>query len=337
MVIGEERFPPKQVIAIAYHEASGVMPHPSEFRGGINGRAFSKLEELGFVIQPKPSSTSTWLFQGNPDRFDIDSYLNSRTEFCWTVNQHRKHIKAGDRVYIWRSGNDAGIIAVAQAISNVDLLPDDAREFWHGADDAASGPTQRVKLKLLHSLVDAPLPRAKLQEVLPDFHFIKSPKGTNFEVTPEENEVIESLLGIEYLQIASELEEPPRDVSSLPDSDREALETARSRSGKEGAKKLYTHYKRERDTSLGKAAKKVFRAKNGKLCCEACDFEPEPIFGFEIIEAHHRIPLSQSLEGRLTTSEDFILLCPSCHRAIHKIDDCDFDKLKQMVTAGQKK
>ena len=331
VVVGDERFPPKQVIALAYHEATGSTPAPSEFKGGKRGRAFNKLEEHGFVIEPKPASTSAWLFQGNPDKFDVDGYLASRTEFCWTVNQHRKLIKAGDRVYIWRSGKDAGIVAVAQAISNVALLPDDAREFWRGVSDEASGPTQRVKLKLLINLADSPLPRAKLREELPGFHFIKSPQGTNFAVTPEENQVIESLLGIESLRIASELEVQPRDVSSLPASDREALEVARSKSGAEGARKLYTHYKRERDTSLGKAAKKAFRAKNGKLCCEACGFEPEPIFGFEIIEAHHKVPLSQSIEGRVTTAEDFILLCPSCHRAIHKLPECDFLELRRLV------
>jgi hypothetical protein len=332
VVVGEERFPPKQVIALAYHEATGITPAPSEFKGGKKGRAFNKLEEHGYVIEPKLVSTSAWLFQGNPDKFDVDGYLASRTEFCWTVNQHRKLIKAGDRVYIWRSGKDAGIVAVAQAISNVALLPDDAREFWRGVSEESSGPTQRVRLKLLIILVDAPLPRARLREELPGFNFIKSPQGTNFAVTSEENQVIESLLGIESLQIASDLEVQPSDVTSLTASDREALEAARGKSGNEGARKLYTHYKRERDSSLGKAAKKAFRAKNGKLCCEACGFEPEPIFGFEIIEAHHRLPLSQSPEGRLTTPEDFILLCPSCHRAIHKITDCNFAELKRLMS-----
>lgn len=331
VVVGGERFPPKQVIALAHHEATGVMPAPSEFKGGKRGRAFNKLEEHGFLIEPKPASTSAWLFQGNPEKFDVDGYLASRVEFCWTVNQHRKLIKAGDRVYIWRSGKNAGIVAVAQAISNVALLADDAREFWRGVGDEASGPTQRVKLKLLINLVDSPLLRAKLREELPGFHFIKSPQGTNFAVTPEENQVIESLLGIESLQLARELEAQPRDISSLPPSDREALEATRSKSGAEGARKLYTHYKRERDPSLGRAAKKAFRAKNGKLCCEACAFEPEAVFGFEIIEAHHRVPLSQSVEGRVTSAEDFILLCPSCHRAIHKLPECDFGELRRLV------
>ena len=331
VVIGEERFPPKQVIALAYNEATGITPAPSEFKGGKKGRAFNKLEEHGFVIEPKPESTAAWLFQGNPDKFDVDGYLASRTEFCWTVNQNRKLIKSGDRVYIWRSGKDAGIVAVAEVISEVMLLPDDAREFWLESGGEESSPTQRVKLKLLLNRAESPLTRATVREELPDFNFIKSPQGTNFKVTPDENLVIERLLGIESLQIATELEVQPRDVSSLPASDREALEVARGKSGTEGARKLYTHYKRERDTSLGKAAKKAFRAKNGKLCCEACGFEPESVFGFEIIEAHHRVPLSQSVEGRVTTAEDFILLCPSCHRAIHKLPECDFVKLCELV------
>lgn len=331
VVVGDERFPPKQVIALAYHEATGITPAPSDFKGGKGGRAFNKLEEFGFVVEPKPKFASTWLFQGNPDRFNVDAYLASRTEFCWSVRQHRSRIKVGDRVYLWRSGKDAGIIAVAEATSDVMLLPDDAREFWVEPAADEVGPAHRVKLRLLLNRSDSPLLRARVREALPGFHFIKSPQGTNFTVTPEENQVIESLLGIDSLQLARELEAQPRDISSLPPSDREALEATRSKSGAEGARKLYTHYKRERDTSLGRAAKKAFRAKNGKLCCEACGFEPEAVFGFEIIEAHHRMPLSQSVEGRVTSAEDFILLCPSCHRAIHKLPECDFEELRRRV------
>ncbi len=327
VVVGDERFPPKQVIALAYHEATGITPAPSEFKGGRGGRAFRKLEEYAFSVQPKLRAERSWIFQTNPDRFRVDDYLRENQVFCWTLNQHRSEVQVGDRVYVWRSGKEAGIVAVASVEAVTDVV-DNLSGYWI-VPPTKSAP--KVRLNLIEKWIDKPLSRDAIRAALPELTILRVPRQTNYDLSPEENQIIESLLGIESLQIASELEVQPRDLSSLPASDREALEAARGKSGAEGARRLYTHYKRERDTSLGKAAKKAFRAKNGKLCCEACGFEPEPVFGFEIIEAHHRIPLSQSVEGRVTTAEDFILLCPSCHRAIHKLPECDFGKLCELV------
>lgn len=97
----------------------------------------------------------------------------------------------------------------------------------------------------------------------------------------------------------------------------------------EGAKKLVKHYQRERDAGLSRDAKAAFaKANGGKLFCQACGVEPLKVYGVEVIEAHHRIPLSKSEEGRVTEISDLIMLCPSCHRAVHRIPDCDFDVLK---------
>jgi predicted HNH restriction endonuclease len=108
------------------------------------------------------------------------------------------------------------------------------------------------------------------------------------------------------------------------------LEQALSgRVGIEGSRKLALHYRRERDAGLSRDAKAAFaKANGGKLFCQACGFEPLKVYGVEVIEAHHRIPLSKSEEGRVTEISDLIMLCPSCHRAVHRIPDCDFEALK---------
>lgn len=97
----------------------------------------------------------------------------------------------------------------------------------------------------------------------------------------------------------------------------------------EGGKKLVKHYLRERDAGLSRDAKAAFaKANGGKLFCQACGVEPLKVYGVEVIEAHHRIPLSKSEEGRVTDISDLIMLCPCCHRAVHRIPDCDFEALK---------
>jgi len=65
---------------------------------------------------------NTWLFQGNPARFDIDSYLGEAIdEIRWTVVQYANEIAIGDTVFIWKSKgadrDNAGIVAECQALT----------------------------------------------------------------------------------------------------------------------------------------------------------------------------------------------------------------------------
>jgi len=102
----------------------------------------------------------------------------------------------------------------------------------------------------------------------------------------------------------------------------------------EGAKKLTAHYRRERDAGLALRAKAAFAAAHqSKLFCQACGVEPLEVYGVEVIEAHHKVPLSKTVEGRVTELDDFLMLCPSCHRAVHRIEDCNFNVLKARFQA----
>jgi hypothetical protein len=56
-----------------------------------------------------------------------------------------------------------------------------------------------------------------------------------------------------------------------------------------------------------------------RLRCHGCGTEPLKAYGVEVIEAHHRVPLSELKESRIPNPSDFDLLCPSCHRAIHRL------------------
>lgn len=46
----------------------------------------------------------TWLFQGNPDTFDLDGYLADHSTVTWAVRQESlaSEMREGDRVYFWR-------------------------------------------------------------------------------------------------------------------------------------------------------------------------------------------------------------------------------------------
>jgi hypothetical protein len=129
-----------------------------------------------------------------------------------------------------------------------------------------------------------------------------------------------------FEQLSKDIGTTPAELEKLSASNTEAIATAR-KSGIEGARRLFIHYGRERSLRLSKDAKKAYLAQHGKLTCEACGTEPVKTYGVEIIEAHHKIPLSESKGSRNSVIEDFLLLCPSCHRAIHMLPDCDMTAL----------
>jgi 5-methylcytosine-specific restriction protein A len=64
------------------------------------------------------------------------------------------------------------------------------------------------------------------------------------------------------------------------------------------------------------------RQREGKLQCDDCGFDPTQLFDPAIVkprsmlDVHHKNPLSRG--PRYTTSTDFALLCPTCHRAEHR-------------------
>ena len=89
-----------------------------------------------------------WIFQGNPDEFDLDSYFaTAPTEIPWLVTRYSNQMMTGDRVYIWRTQGKqkgvAGVIAEGEVIAPVALRSENpnAVPFWRtGATEAGSAP-----------------------------------------------------------------------------------------------------------------------------------------------------------------------------------------------------
>ena len=109
-------------------------------------------------------------------------------------------------------------------------------------------------------------------------------------------------------------EESPLDIPSLLDIDDPTT-------GFEGATKLVTHLRRERNRAIVEAKKAEILKTKGSLCCEACSFDflaTYGVLGKDFCEVHHRIPLSDTLVSVQTTLEDLAILCSNCHRIIHR-------------------
>lgn len=71
--------------------------------------------------------------------------------------------------------------------------------------------------------------------------------------------------------------------------------------------------------------------------CTACGADMSEIYGnigHNYIELHHKIPYSKIKENetRTLTEKEFCVLCPNCHRMIHKLPDAgDIDLLSRII------
>jgi hypothetical protein len=132
----------------------------------------------------------SWIFQGNPDDFDLDAYLATNPiQLPWLVTRYGSEIKPGDRVYIWRTQGKqkgtAGVIAEAEVIAAVALRLEspDAVPFWR----AGAPEKTEMRPRTLLRLVRVATPREVIRRdwcaedpVLRELPNLKMAAGTNY-------------------------------------------------------------------------------------------------------------------------------------------------------------
>jgi EVE domain len=98
----------------------------------------------------------TWIFQGNPDEYDIDGYLASRpAQVVWLVNRYASEIAIGDRVYLWRNQGKqnavAGVVAEGIVIAPPQLRAEDpdGLPYWRAPTARGTAPQVRAGLRLV--------------------------------------------------------------------------------------------------------------------------------------------------------------------------------------------
>lgn len=132
------------------------------------------------------SKENTWIFQGNPKVFDVDTYLKENKIVTWSIKQRRfgDKIKNNDEVYIWKSKGKAlgGIVAYGKVIKQPyledgDLLTDiEIYEYRLNEDDG---------MLLRNDLKD--------DVITSNLSIIKQPNGTNFGVNEEQSQYLKKL------------------------------------------------------------------------------------------------------------------------------------------------
>lgn len=143
------------------------------------------------MLDQYAAETNYWVFQCNPNFFDIKTSLRNEILDTWTVSAHKDKIKPGDKVIIWVTGDESGCYALAEVTS--EPHPEDSSE------DDKLWKTEKIgslkaDIKITHNLVENPI----LKNVFEDFkefeNFKAGAQGTNFSSNKEEYDKIISLI-----------------------------------------------------------------------------------------------------------------------------------------------
>lgn len=196
------RYPVKKVVSLA--TGSPV----SNFSGGEEANEF--VTKLGFKVVPLRGNSGPiprhWIFQGNPDRWDLEGALDELPEMTWLVNQYFNVIHQNDRVFLWLSGAEGGICATATVLTEPAFLEEAEAERKFNRDQSKfEGTQRRVRLRI-DARIQPRLTRTEIKTApeLMDLSIIKFSNATNFEVSESQTEAILRLLsGREIAPVSS--------------------------------------------------------------------------------------------------------------------------------------
>lgn len=145
----------------------------------------------GTLLNAKPQPKH-WLFQFNPSIYKwFDRIKITREPEQWLVSQHFKLIHKGDLVAIWSSGQNAGVYAFGQIITNPIQAPLNLKQetyFPNKEDIKKFERSHSIYVEYSKLCLEKPLLQRKCSEnkILSGMQIFMNPQGTNFRLTPEQ-------------------------------------------------------------------------------------------------------------------------------------------------------
>ncbi|MFC4267508.1 EVE domain-containing protein [Polaribacter marinivivus] len=132
-----------------------------------------------------------WIFQGNPNIYDIAAALKAGHLKSWKVAAHKDKIQVGDQIIIWQTGNNAGCYALAEVTSEVSVFEEEKYEQQYYKNTQSSEPTERVQIKILKYLAEDPILWVDIKDNPIFSEFKAGNQGTNFSASELEfNELL---------------------------------------------------------------------------------------------------------------------------------------------------
>lgn len=145
-----------------------------------------------------------WIFQGNPQEYDLERALREKVMNNWTVSAHRDKIKENDKVILWMTGKKAGCYVLARVTSPPAIwnkAPDDY--LWK---NASSEPSLKAGLEPLYDLSVNPIlwESIKNNDALKDMNV--GNRGTNFTATKKQYKALLNLIQNKSKPMANQID-----------------------------------------------------------------------------------------------------------------------------------
>lgn len=129
-----------------------------------------------------------WIFQANPGFYDINASLKQLHTMTWVVRQNQSRIRKGDRVFVWESGKDSGLIALGTILTDPTVSREmPAMKAFTKDATKFDRPDVRCQIQIEYVL-PAKMRRADIaaEPGLATLTILRAPIGTNFKVTKPE-------------------------------------------------------------------------------------------------------------------------------------------------------
>lgn len=155
-----------------------------------------------------------WLFQSNPNRFQLKEILRADALVSFPIHAHRKKINVGDKVILWQTGKQAacyGLATVSSPVGAFELT--EAEKTFYNANWKTS---YRVKLNIDYNLSNKPLTKELIPNSKIFKRFYAGLSGTNYVASKAQYESLKNL--VQQLDIVSEaaVEYLPRQSKNQP-------------------------------------------------------------------------------------------------------------------------
>lgn len=145
-----------------------------------------------------------WIFQGNPKYYDIMGAIKDLDVVTWSVKQYHNQIKKGDRAYIWVSGPKGGIVASGVILCDPEIRENNEPDPYAVSGKLNTGESPVVDIELTHKITDAIIKREDLlaDDRLKNVSIINFPNATNYKLTIEQADTIDSIINGTYNRVA---------------------------------------------------------------------------------------------------------------------------------------
>jgi len=187
----------------AVHQIILAAPNFEEVDIAVGNKAYSNSMVLYARFLKELGEPSAWIFQGNPKYYDVVAAVEALDLMTWTVNQYKNQIKKGDKVYIWVSGSDGGIIASGNIVCDPEKRKPDLIDPYNRGLIIEDTPHLIVDIRIDHKFIQEKVSRALLlaDERTKHLDILTYPNATNFHVTKTQQMAIESIISGNYKRV----------------------------------------------------------------------------------------------------------------------------------------